>query len=69
MNTTEVRLEYQKETGLGLTTINEAADAINNQEPAENENTQEYIKWLEEKIVSLVKHGQHLLDSSQPHLY
>jgi len=62
MTKTEVRLAYQKEFGGPLDSINIMAD---NHAPE----LQAYIDWLEEKVISLAKHNQHLLDSTQPHLY
>ena len=46
MSKIEIRLEYQKETGDALGTINRIAE---NNRP----NVQNYIEWLEEKLSSL----------------
>lgn len=46
MGKTEVRLEYQRETGDALTTINDFAGVADNIE---------YVEWLEERVATLSK--------------
>jgi len=82
MTKTEVRLAYQKVTGLSLETINNiiTSPIIEDIECPEcgeeftkgvytDSDFLAYVEWLEEKVISLAKHNQHLLDSTQPHLY
>jgi len=47
MTKTDLRLEYQKQTGDSLATIYEAAE--NN-----DTGTQEYIDWLEERLIAFL---------------
>jgi hypothetical protein len=62
MTKTDLRLEYGKETGHQLETINTVAD---HNDPE----TKEYLDWLEEKLTLYSQYNQHLLNSMQPHIY
>jgi len=56
---TDLRLKYQKETGDSLDTINHMAE----------NGDEDYVEWLEDSLIDMIKASKHMLDSIQPHLY
>lgn len=49
MTKTDLRLAYQKETGISLTTINDFAEIDDEEDYAE---TMAYLRWLEETLLT-----------------
>jgi hypothetical protein len=53
MSKIDVRLQYQKETGLNLTAINRIVDEPEFDNMYEKADHQAYVQWLEDNIIRL----------------
>ena len=61
MSKTDIRLLYQKDTGLCFDTINQISENPSHQYGTRDENTVGYIEWLEEQLESSLSIGEVLL--------